>query len=128
MPRAATSLATRLATSLACPLLFLTGCFSTPENLIQENPALRIAVARDAALAKDFTKVPGLIDELTAPDPAVRFYASRALTDIAGDDFGFIYYIDPDRQGPALDRWQQWMNSLGPATQPTALATSNNRK
>ena len=112
MPRAASTLIC-LATVLAS-----VGCFSTPEHLIEENPARRIAAAKDAALHKDFSRVDDLVHDLTDPDPAVRFYASRSLGEIAGESFGYLYYLDPLDQGPSIDRWNQWLQSLGPATRP----------
>ena len=54
--------------------------------------------------------LPVLVKDLSSDDPAVRFYAIRALQKMTGGDAkGYVYYAPEDDRSAAFERWQAWL-------------------
>ena len=108
------SLAVALATG------FGAGCFRAPKaprNLASPDPTVKIPAIKAKAAAGDRSRVAQLVDDLDDDDPAVRFYAFRALSSLTGETFDYRYYDDELERRPAVLRWRAWLAGQGtPAT------------
>jgi hypothetical protein len=91
-------------------------CSAPPRDpdLNDPDPALKIPAMKRLAKAGDKKAVARLVKELDNDDPAVRFYAIRALEELTGERFGFSYYDDEVERRPALARWNQWLAGQDP--------------
>ncbi len=99
------------------------GCSSGgPRTVYNPDPTEKIPAIVRAAQARNARVVPPLVKDLDSEDPAIRFYAIRGLRDITGEEFGYRYYDDEMRRGPALEKWKKWL-----ANQPkSARGTGQN--
>jgi len=88
-------------------------------NIADPDPQVKIAGIRQAVAQGDRTSLPGLVQQLDSDDAAVRFYAQQALERLAGERFGYEYYLDEDERKPSLARWQDWLKkqTIAPTTQ-----------
>jgi hypothetical protein len=88
----------------------LAGCFSPEKpSLVSNDPSLKIPAIKQSAAARDGSAIKQLVKDLDSDDPAVRFYAIRALREITGNTFDYRYYEDEIQRKPALKRWQVWL-------------------
>ena len=92
-----------------CAAVLVGGC-ARPASLtqrIQDNdPKVRIAAIQEAVEDKDQQVVPLLVDRLLDQDRSVRFFASRALKEITGEDHGYDYRADQSSRRAAVARWR----------------------
>ena len=84
----------------------ITSC--DPDRLV---PAIKEGVQRN-----DRTIIPYLVADLESDDSAVRFYAIDGLQRMTGQDFGYVFYADPDTRKPAVERWKQWLKEQNVAS------------
>jgi hypothetical protein len=104
----------------------LVGCTLPPttRSLDEPDPTGRIPAIRQKALSGDTRQLERLVDALDDDDPAVRFYAIRALQELTGNSFDYDYYDDELERRPALQEWQAWLAARNAttrsATQPDA--------
>ena len=56
-----------------------------------------------------------MIDALEDRDRDLRLAAISELTELTGFDFGYRSDLDPGKQGPALERWREWLERDGRA-------------
>jgi len=89
-----------------------------PRTVANEDLNIKIQAIRVAADDKDLTAAPELVRDLESDDAALRLYAIKALRQMAGQDFGYVYYADVEKRRPAVTRWRQWLQQQGPATRP----------
>lgn len=113
----------RLAISAAC-LAVGGGCFVAPRapaSIDHYDPVVKIPAIKSITRAQDRSAVAQLVRELDNDDPAIRFYASQALSSLTGQTLGYRYYDDELRRRPALEAWRAWLeqSSTSPATSPT---------
>jgi hypothetical protein len=86
------------------------GCFTPePKSLNSDSAPSAIPAIKDAGEAKNQKSIPRLITDLDDPDPAIRFAAINALSEITGDTFDYYYYDDAADRRPAVLRWQAWL-------------------
>jgi hypothetical protein len=91
------------------------GCLRMKPSLTDPDPANKIPAIRQAGDRRDASAAPLLVKDLQDDDPAVRFYAIRALTAISGGEtFGYVYFAEDEQRKPAVRRWQQWLTERGP--------------
>jgi hypothetical protein len=88
-------------------------------NIADADPQVKIAGIREAAAKRDRSAAPALVAELNNDDPAVRFYAQQALERIAGEGFGYQFYMDDEERKAPLARWREWLKqqTAAPSTQ-----------
>jgi hypothetical protein len=89
------------------------GCFRAPKapRLIDHyDPVIKIPAIKIKAEAQDESVVPQLVEELDNDDPAVRFYAIRALEELTGQTLGYRYYDDDLERRPAVESWRCWLD------------------
>jgi hypothetical protein len=102
----------KFCVALAAVMLVLwgAGCNAPPIKpvLTDPDPTVKIPAMELAVVEKDRSAIPILIKNLESDDPAVRFYANRALRKLTGGDFGFLYYGDEELRRPAVQRWRDW--------------------
>lgn len=70
------------------------------------NPLDRALAARRIAERGDAQGVHSLVQLLLDDDPAVRMYASRALHELVGTDYGYRYYASAPERAAAVERWR----------------------
>jgi hypothetical protein len=99
----------------AAALATAPGCLRTRPSLTDPDPANKIPAMREAADRRDYSAAPQLVRDLDDDDPAVRFYAIRALQSLAGESFGYRYYDERAERKPSVRRWQQWLAAHAPA-------------
>ena len=88
------------------------GCFSPdPKSLKSDSAPSAIPAIKDAGTQKDKTAIPRLIVFLDDNDPAIRFAAITALTNITGLTFNYRYYDDQVERQPAIEKWRQWQKT-----------------
>lgn len=88
------------------------GCFPHESPSIGAlDPMASIPAIQRAAETDDRSAVPALVAQLNNDDPAIRFYAFRALQRITGNSFDYRYYDDVDERRPAIERWQKWLKA-----------------
>jgi hypothetical protein len=80
-----------------------------PPDIKDPEAAIKIAGIKQAAARKDRSSIPALIAELDSDDPAVRFFAIEALEKLAGERFGYDYYLDEEQRKPSIAKWQEWL-------------------
>ena len=101
------------------------GCFRLPKQpraITDRDPSIKIPAIKMRAAAHDRSAVAQLVSDLDNDDPAVRFYAIRALHDITGQTFDYRYYDDELERKDAVQKWQQWLaHEQG---KPTTAATT----
>ena len=86
------------------------GCFSRdPIDITSDDPASKIPAIHRAAREQDPAAVRQLVADLESEDPAVRFYAIRALRELVSEDFGYRYWATDEQRESAVQRWQQWL-------------------
>jgi hypothetical protein len=78
-------------------------------NIADPDPTVKIAGIKQAVAKRDRSALPALVQELDSDDPAVRLYAMEALERIAGERFGYEYYLDEEQRKPSLARWREWL-------------------
>ena len=116
---------------LACAAVVvsgLSGGCSAPEarpDFHSNDTAARFLAIREAAVARDRTKIPDLISRLDSDDPAERLLALNALQRITGQTLGYDYTSSDAERSAAVSRWVAWWNQNKPAandTKPTPTA------
>lgn len=85
------------------------GCGYGPRSVSDPDPAVKIPAIELAVQENDRGALPQLVADLDNADPAVRFYAVRALRKLTGQDLGYKYYFDDDGRKAAVDRWKKWL-------------------
>ena len=95
-------------------------CSAPPRepDLNDPDPALKIPAMKRLAKAGDKKAVARLVKELNNEDPAVRFYAIRALEELTGERFGYAYFDDEVERKPALAKWNEWLAGHDPKNGP----------
>lgn len=122
-------LAVALVAGLVAP-----GCTlpRAPRSLVDTDPTAKIPAIKSTADGNDQQSVDKLVAELNSDDPAIRFYAIRALQRLTGESLGYRYFDDEIEREPALRRWDAWLKAQNPAsdtpgtppaTQPTPATT-----
>ena len=106
--------------SLALLVFALSGCASPEKpSLSSKDPNLLIPAMQEAARTHDEQAVGQLVVDLESDDPAIRFYAIRALKEITGNTLGYRYYDEDAERKPAVKRWKQWLKDReSAATKP----------
>lgn len=93
-----------LLAPVSCGPPAITGGFDSPQ------PAARIFATRRVAAETDPAKIrhamPGLIQNLTSDDPAVRLLSAEALRELTGETYGYRYFDPEWLRTPAVDRWR----------------------
>ncbi|HEV7298916.1 MAG TPA: HEAT repeat domain-containing protein [Tepidisphaeraceae bacterium] len=91
----------------------LSGCTLPPRGARyagDPDPSIKIPAIRQVAAQRDTAQVPVVVKDLSSDDPAVRFYAIRALQKMTdGDAKGYVYYAPDDERAAAVERWQAWL-------------------
>jgi hypothetical protein len=54
-----------------------------------------------------------VIDALEDRDRDLRLAAISELTELTGFDLGYRSDLEPGKQGPALQRWREWLEREG---------------
>lgn len=106
----------RQALSIVAVMIILVcaGCGAPPQRAVSNpDPAGKIPGIEDAVRDHDRSVIPQLVKCLDSDDPAVRFYAIRALHILTGQSFGYRYYDDQDQRRPAVICWKQWLAKQG---------------
>ncbi len=80
-----------------------------PLRIEDPDPGVKIPAIRAEVAEEDHTVIADLIDELESDDPAIRFYASRALVELTGQTLGYRYYDSETERRAAVARWRQWL-------------------
>lgn len=98
--------------------ILLTLCLSCqaprPQPVVNsEDVDLKIIAMKQAAAKKDLSVAPQMVDNLESDDAAVRLAAITALEKLAGERFGYEYYMDADQRKPSMARWREWLKGLG---------------
>ena len=101
-----------VAAALAC--VASAGCGPPPEKkLTNPDPSGKIPAIKRAARTHDLNAAPLLVKDLDSDDPAVRFYAIRALRQLNhGEDYRYQYFEDADKREPAVARWREWLERV----------------
>ncbi len=108
-----------LVVSCRAPALQVTG---DPEaDLANSDPRVRIAAALQVVEEGRRDLAYRLVENLSDRDEAVRFYTSIAVRKVTGMDFGFKAYDDIAERARAIQRWQEWLESIGQAQDEPAL-------
>ena len=68
-----------------------------------------------------------LVELLSDPRLAVRMGAVETLEEIAGDDFGFDPWLDPESNSAALRQWAKWAGTGGADDAPVFGALTEER-
>jgi len=89
-------------------------------RLQNEDPAVRIGAIEEAAKANDRKALPYLVDRLTDTESDVRMFASVALREMTGQDFGWRFYETSTQREAAQQRWRTWLTGGQAPTQPAA--------
>lgn len=87
-----------------------------PRTVASEDLNIKVQAIRIAADGKDLTAAPQLVKDLESDDAALRMYAIKALQEMSGQDFGYVYYADIEKRRPAVGKWRDWLRQQGPAT------------
>jgi hypothetical protein len=85
------------------------GCGHGPRSVSDPDPAEKIPAIEVAVQKHDRRAIPQLVKDLSNDDSAIRFYAIDGLRALTGEDFGYLYYADPDARKLAVARWEQWL-------------------
>lgn len=109
-------------TRSACLILLIPlsvgGCAKPDKpSIYSADPSLKIPALKCEDL-HDAKALRQMVKDLDSDDPAVRFYTIEKLTEITGKTFGYRYYDDETRRGPALKKWQQWLAEREGTTKP----------
>jgi hypothetical protein len=78
-----------------------------------EQPAVRLAVARAMANYGERRALDLLIDLLAADEVEVRTHASSALSSLTKKFHGYAAYDLPEKRKESIDRWRQWLATEG---------------
>lgn len=118
---------TVIAVALLAGALNICGCSANNplKGLSSPDPRVRALSAVQAGQQKIWPAVPLLVDRLEDPDPAVRFYAVKALRRITGEQLGYLYYQRADQRRHAVERWRSYVQQRCPPTEQELLAGSN---
>jgi hypothetical protein len=92
------------------PLAALSCIGRDPPSISSRDPDQLIPAIKQGVQAGDRSIIPYLVTDLESEDSAVRFYAIDGLRRLTGQDFGYQYFDDPEKQKPAVDRWKQWLS------------------
>ena len=105
--------ATRFLAGAVLSCAMLCGCTAPHGPLVvsDPDPSVKIPAIKKAATNKDRNAVRQLVADLSSDDPAVRFYAINGLHRITGQRFGYDYFADDERRGPAVQKWQKWLET-----------------
>jgi hypothetical protein len=98
----------------------LVGCQAPPvePDIHSRDSVRRIPAMVEAAHSQRDDDLAALIRSLDDRDPAVRFFAARALRAITGESFGYVYHRDPEDQTEAINHWRQWYHEQYPGGEP----------
>ncbi|MCS7034013.1 MAG: HEAT repeat domain-containing protein, partial [Phycisphaerae bacterium] len=88
------------------------------------DPTASIPAIRASAARKDLRAVDQLVEDLDHDDPAVRFYAIRALREITGQTFNYRYFEDELERKPAVEAWRSWLKNHRATAGATTLPRS----
>ena len=101
-----------LATCCALATAITPGCRAPrpPLSVEHEDPGIKIPAMKKAVREQDRSVVPQLVEDLASDDPAVRFFAIRALEELTGRTFEFQYFEDEEVRKAALEQWKQWLS------------------
>ena len=112
-PRRAGRIVRQALAASVCTLLLAAaaGCGgpATVKHLSNPDPLGKVPAIKRAARTNDQRSVRQLVKDLEDEDPAIRFYASRALKRLTGETFGYDYYDDEEQRQPAVKAWQAWL-------------------
>lgn len=76
---------------------------------VDSDSAVMIQDMTGAANRGDMSHAREMVDALSADDPAVRFYAIASLKKLTDEDLGYVYYEEPERRKPAVEKWKAWL-------------------
>lgn len=111
--------------------VLLSGCTlpRAEPSLLDSDPTAKIPAIKSSAESSDQKSVATLVEELDSDDPAVRFYAIRALQDITGHTFGYRYFDDELERREELYAWRVWLAKEigGPMPEPLNAGPATTR-
>lgn len=88
-----------LITAIGCAPPVSRGDFDAPD------PASRTYAIERAAAANDRSRIPRLVEQLTADDPLVRMMAIETLERLTGETKGYRHFDPPAARAAAVGRW-----------------------
>ena len=91
-----------------------------PRTVANEDLTVKVPAIKEAGRTKDLAAAPQLVKDLESDDAALRLYAIKGLRQMAGKEFGYVYYADVEQRRPAVMKWRQWLQEQGAATRPAA--------
>jgi hypothetical protein len=96
------------ASAVLCGLA--ASCVSQPPPSIKsDQPEQAIPAIESEVRAGHKSAIPYLVRDLQSYDSAMRMYAIDGLRRLTGQDFGYVYYEEPELRQPAVERWNQWL-------------------
>jgi hypothetical protein len=85
-------------------------CVGRDAPSIKSNDPDALVPAIKAGVRKDDTHIlPYLVKDLDSDDPAIRMYSIDGLRRMTGQDFGYVYFAEPEDRRAAVARWQEWL-------------------
>ena len=95
-----------------------------PRTVFSEELTVKVPAIKEAGRNKDLSAAPQLVKDLESDDAALRLFAIKGLRQMAGKEFGYVYYADVEQRRPAVIKWRQWLQEQGAATRPAGAGTS----
>ena len=88
----------------------VTSCIGRdPPSISSNDPGRLIPAIEIGVKANDRHIIPYLISDLESDDSAVRMYSIDGLRRMTGQDFGYVYFAEPEDRRAAVARWQEWL-------------------
>ena len=101
------------ALAASCAVGGCAGVGREPAVITSNDPASKIPAIKKAVDARQTATAPQLVNSLDSEDPAVRFYAIRALRDLTGETFGYVWYAGDGDRARAVQNWKLWLAGDG---------------
>jgi len=99
-----------------------------PLTVTDSDPSIKIPAIKIAVARKDVSVARQLVKDLESDDSAVRFYAINGLLRLTGENFGYLYYEEPEERKPALQRWQAWLAQVEQSAESEAGPSTKSAK
>jgi len=80
-------------------------------DLKHEDPRVRIAAAERAVAENRIDLAAELVENLSDPDGAVRFFTAISLRKLTGQDFGYKAYGTAQECAESIEAWNLWMST-----------------
>ncbi len=113
--------------TLLLTAVLVSGCSlpKMPRAIDDTDPTAKIPAIKASAATRDRKSITRLINDLDSDDPAVRFYAIRALKDITGETFDYRYFDDELERREEMLAWRQWLAKETGVPMPATMPTSS---